>query len=158
MILYKMIYSINMYTTVSIIMHEYHYIRYHFVRRSDCTYIIYHGPIFWFFCRMSAISRLAVDLLSATVTLNNSSSSSWCWGESTLTSLTSAILCRQVGLGLISRTEATLFHCLFIHPNFQNQKVLLLSLLPPIFIKSLVRSVLPCSQLHRDVVCKYVYS
>ena len=25
-------------------MHEYHYIRYHFVRRSDCTYIIYHGP------------------------------------------------------------------------------------------------------------------
>ena len=26
-------------------MHEYHYIRYHFVRRSDCTYIIYHGPL-----------------------------------------------------------------------------------------------------------------
>ena len=26
-------------------MHEYHYIRYHFVRRSDCTYIIYHGPV-----------------------------------------------------------------------------------------------------------------
>ena len=25
-------------------MHEYHYIRYHFVRRSDCTHIIYHGP------------------------------------------------------------------------------------------------------------------
>ena len=25
-------------------MQEYHYIRYHFVRRSDCTYIIYHGP------------------------------------------------------------------------------------------------------------------
>ena len=25
-------------------MHEYHYIGYHFVRRSDCTYIIYHGP------------------------------------------------------------------------------------------------------------------
>ena len=26
-------------------MHEYHYIRYHFVQRSDCTYIIYHGPL-----------------------------------------------------------------------------------------------------------------
>ena len=26
-------------------MHEYYYIRYHFVRRSDCTYIIYHGPV-----------------------------------------------------------------------------------------------------------------
>ena len=26
-------------------MHEYHYIRYHFVRRSDCTYIVYHGPV-----------------------------------------------------------------------------------------------------------------
>ena len=55
---YKMIYTINMHTTVyqfeglyiimnspkSIIMHEYHYIRYHFVRRSDCTYIFYHDP------------------------------------------------------------------------------------------------------------------
>ena len=26
-------------------MHEYHYIRYNFVRRSDCRYIIYHGPV-----------------------------------------------------------------------------------------------------------------
>ena len=25
-------------------MHEYHYIRYHFVRRSDCTYISFYGP------------------------------------------------------------------------------------------------------------------
>ena len=56
MILYKMIYSINMHTTVYqfwrfVYHHEQsvidHYARislYHFVRRSDCTYIIYHGP------------------------------------------------------------------------------------------------------------------
>ena len=50
--LLKLIYAINMHTTVyqflrsvSIIMHEYHYIRYHFVRRSDCTYISFDGPL-----------------------------------------------------------------------------------------------------------------
>ena len=55
----KLIYSINMHHTTernllsfgacisilmvrkSIFMHEYHYILYHFVRRSDCTYIIF---------------------------------------------------------------------------------------------------------------------
>ena len=28
-----------------IIMHEYHYIRNHFLQRSDCTYIIFYGPL-----------------------------------------------------------------------------------------------------------------
>ena len=35
---------INVNGTQSIIMNAYHYIRNHFVRRSDCTYIIFYGP------------------------------------------------------------------------------------------------------------------
>ena len=32
-------------------MHKYHYIRYHFVRRSDCTYISFYGPAHsWHLC------------------------------------------------------------------------------------------------------------
>ena len=42
-------------------MHEYHYIRYHFVWRSDCTYIIYHGPLG--FCFTLPIMRACRVLL-----------------------------------------------------------------------------------------------
>ena len=41
-------------------MHEYHYIRYHFVRRSDCTYISFYGPVFllWWIIRILIIQSL----------------------------------------------------------------------------------------------------